>query len=70
MNKEQTGKRFIFQNYIKFIGEIISCGSGIRLSEIRDMTNTNEEIDIKNNEIKIFLEEIFGNSIQFCESEK
>ena len=70
MNKEQTGKRFIFQNYIKFIGEIISCGSGITLSEIRDMTNTNEEIDIKNNEIKIFLEKFFENSIQFCESDK
>ena len=70
MNKEQTGKRFIFQNYIKFIDEIVSRGNVITLSEIRDMTNTNEEIDIKNNEIKIFLEEIFGNSIQFCESEK
>ena len=70
MNKEQTGKRFIFQNYIKFIDKIISRGNGITLSEIRDMINTNEEIDIKNNEIKIFLEEFFGNSSQFCESDK
>ena len=37
------------------------------------MINTNEDINIKNDEIKIFLEEFFGNSIQFfesCESER
>ena len=68
MNKEKTGKRFIFQNYIWFIDEIISRGNGITLSETRDVINTNEDIDIKNNEVKIFLEEFFGNSIQFCES--
>ena len=34
------------------------------------MINTNEDIDIKNNEVKIFLEEFFGNSIQFCKSDK
>ena len=41
MNKEQTGKRSIFQNYIKFIDEIISRGNGITLSEVHDMINTN-----------------------------
>ena len=70
MNKEQTGKRFIFQNYVTFFDEIISRGNGISPSEIRDMININEEIDFSNNEIKIFLEEFFGKSLQFCESER
>ena len=69
-SKEQTGKRFIFQNYIKFIDEVITRGNGIALSEIRDMINTNEDINIKNNEVKNFLEEFFGDSIQFCESDR
>ena len=34
------------------------------------MINTNEEIDIKNNGEKIFLEEFFENSIQLCESDR
>ena len=58
MNKSQTCERFIFQNYIRFIDEIISRGNGITLSEIRDMINTNEDIDIKYNEVKLFLEDI------------
>ena len=70
MNQEKTGKRFIFQNYIRFIDEIISRGNGIKLPETRDLINTIEDIDIKNNEVKIFLEEFFGNSIQFCESDR
>ena len=69
-SKEQTGKRFIFQNYIKFIDEVITRGNAITLSEIRDMINTNEDINIKNNEVKNFLEEFFGDSIQFCESDR
>ena len=63
MNKEQTGKRSIFQNYIKFIDKVISCGNGIALSEIHDLINTNEGLDIKNNEVKLFLEEFFENSV-------
>ena len=70
MNKEQTGRRFIFQNYITFFDEIISRGNGISPSEIRDMINNNEEIDFSNNEVKIFLEEFFGKSLQFCESDR
>ena len=68
--KNKLVKRFIFQNYIKFVDEIISTGNGITLAEILNMINTNEDIDIKNNEVKIFLEEFFGNSIQFCKSDR
>ena len=68
MNKKQTGKRFMFQNYIMFIDEIISCGNDIILSKIRDMINTNKDTGIKNNVVKVFIEKFFGNSIQFCES--
>ena len=68
MNKKQIGKRFMFQNYIKFINEIISCGNDITLSKIRDMINTNKDTGIKNNVVKVFIEKFFGNSIQFCES--
>ena len=70
INKEQTGIRFAFQKYIKFIDEIISRGNGITLFEIYDITNNNEDIDIKDNKVKIFLTEFFGRSIQFCESDK
>ena len=59
-----------FKNYIRFIDEIISHGNGITPSEIYDMINTNEDTEIKNNEAKIFLEEFFGNSIQFCETDR
>ena len=69
-SKEQTGKRFIFQNYIKFIDQVITRGNGITLSEIRDMININEDINIKKNEVKNFPEEVFGDSIQFCESDR
>ena len=34
------------------------------------MINANEDIENKNNEAKIFLEEFFGNSIQFCETDR
>ena len=34
------------------------------------MINTNKDINIKNNEVKNFLEEFFGDSIQFCESDR
>ena len=69
-NEEPTGKRAVFQKYIGFIEEIINRGNGVTLTKIREMINTNEDINIKNNEVKIFLEENFGNRIQFCESDK
>ena len=56
MNKKQADKRFAFQNQIRFLDEIISLGNGIILYENSDMINTNEDINIKNDEIKIFLE--------------
>ena len=43
-SKEQTGKISTFKKYIKFIGEVISRGNGITLTEIRDMIDTNEDI--------------------------
>ena len=43
---------------------MISCGNGIALSEIHDLINTNEGLDIKNSEVKLFLEEFFENSVQ------
>ena len=51
-NEKQTGKRLVFQHYVEFIEEVISRGNGITLTEIRDMINTKEDIDIKNNEVK------------------
>ena len=40
------------------------------ISDIRDMINDdNPEIDMKNNDLKAFMEEEFGNNIQFCLSE-
>ena len=44
--------------------------SGITLTEIRDMINTKEDIDMKNNEVKSFLVEFLEDSIQFCESDR
>ena len=39
---------------------------GMSFSGIRDMINDdNPEIDMKNNEVKVFLEEEFDNDIQF-----
>ena len=40
------------------------------LSEIRDLIKSEEEIDSQNREVKMFLEESFGNQIQFCDSDK
>ena len=35
--------------------------------DIRDMIkDDNLEIDLKNNELKVFLEEEFGNNTRFC----
>ena len=59
MKKEKTGKRFVFENCIKFIDEIISCGNGITPSEIRDMMNTNGDIDIRITKSKSFLKNSF-----------
>ena len=41
------------------------------MSDIRDMINFDiPETDIKNNEVKLFMGEEFGDSIQYCKSER
>ena len=50
--------------------EIFSHGNGISLSEISDMIQNDSNIKISNKEVKQFLNEIFGDSIQFCDPDK
>ena len=50
----KTTKRHIFENYKEFIKEIIDSGSGISLSDIRDMLKEKEEFVFSNSEIKYF----------------
>ena len=69
-SEKQTGERLVCQHYMEFIEEVISRGNGITLTEIRDMINTKEDIDIKNKKVKSFLVEFLGDSIQFCESDR
>ena len=66
----KTTKRHIFENYKEFIKEIIDSGSGISLSDIRDMLNEKEEIVFNNSEIKTFLISAFTDEIQFSNSDK
>ena len=64
------GKRLVFKNYVDLITNILNKYRGISISDIRDMINDdNPEIDMKNNELKAFMEEELGNNIQFCLSE-
>ena len=67
---DRSTKCHIFQKYISFIRATIEWGNGISLSEIRDLINSNDDIVLKNNELKNFLEEEFNDKIQFCESDK
>ena len=61
-------KRDVFNRHIKFIKDIIDQGSGISLSDIRDMINDLEDININNSEVNNFLIESMGEEIQFCPS--
>ena len=61
-----TTKRDVFNRHIKFIKDIIDQGSGISLSDIRDMINDLEDININNSEVKNFLIESMVEEIQFC----
>ena len=55
---------------VEIITNILNQGRGIAISDIRDMINNdNPEIDMKNNELKAFLEEEFQTNIQFCLSD-
>ena len=67
---DRSTKRNIFQKYISFIRATLERGNWISLSEIRDLINSNDDIDLKNNDLKNFLEEEFNDEIQFCESDK
>ena len=60
------GKRNFYKKYTQFIGDIIAHGNGISLTDIREHINSIENIDLKNNELKTFLLESFGDEIQFC----
>ena len=66
----KTTKRHIFENYKEFIKEIINSGSGISLSDIRDMLNEKEGFVFNNSEIKTFLISTFTDEIQFSNSDK
>ena len=64
------GKPETFKTYVELITKILNQGRGIAISDIRDMINNdNPEIDMKNNELKAFLEEEFQTNIQFCLSD-
>ena len=61
------GKR---ETYVELITKILNQGRGIAISNIRDMINNeNPETDMKNNELKAFLEKEFQTNIQFSLSE-
>ena len=63
-----TTKRDVFNFHIDFIESIIDRGSGISLSEIRDMVNDKDDVNITNSEVKTFLISLMDNHIQFCPS--
>jgi hypothetical protein len=63
-----TTKRDVFKRHIDFVNNIIDQGSGISLSEIRDMVNDKDGINITNSEVKTFLISLMNNHIQFCPS--
>ena len=54
----------------KFIKNVLARGNGVSLSKIRDLIKCEQKIDSQKNEVKMFLEENFGNQIQFCNSDK
>ena len=72
LNKFNTStkvtKRNIFDLHLNFVKEVIGGGSGISLSEIRDMINDKENININNSEVKSFLVDSMGDRIQFSPS--
>ena len=67
---KQPKKRDIFSKYITFIKTIFENGNGISLPELRDMLNQNEKVVFNNSDIKLFITEFFGGSIQMCYSER
>ena len=64
------GKREFFQKYVPFLREALDGGKGIALTEIRDIINDEGAITIQTHEVKNYISETFGESIQFCKSER
>ena len=60
----------MFSKYYEFVKDVLARGNGVSLSEIRDLIKSKEEIDLQISEVKMFLEESFGNKIQFWYSDK
>ena len=54
---------------IERIKSVLFQGNGLILSEIRDIANSKQdEVEISNKEVKLFLMEQLPDSIQFCSS--
>ena len=68
--KQGSTKKTVFLKYYEFIKDVLARGNGVCLSEICDLIKSEEEIDLQNSEGKMFLEESFGNQIQFWDSDK
>ena len=63
--KQGSTKKTVFLKYYEFIKDVLARGNGVSLSEIRDLIKSKEEIDLQISKGKMFLEESFGNKIQF-----
>ena len=56
--------------YYEFVKDVLARGNGVSLSEMYDLIKSVENIDLQNSKVKMFLEESFGNQIQFCDFNK
>ena len=63
-------KRVIFKNNFPFIKSIIDQGREFSLSDITNIINQDDDDDLKNNEIKGFLIEEYGDSISERKNQK
>ena len=63
-------KMDIFKNYFSFIKSIIDQGRGFSLSDIRGTINQDDDANLRNNEIKGFLIEEFGDFISIYDPER
>ena len=63
---EPTSKWDIFAGYFD---NILDQGKGMSMSDIRDMIKSEiPDVDFHYSEIKCFIEEEFGEAVQFCKS--
>ena len=65
-----TFKRHIFKNYFPFTKLIIDQGRVFSLPDLRDTIHQDDDVDLKNNEIKSFPIKEFGDSISFWDPER